>query len=159
MTWLLLLLHSVPGLVAVSAILVIERLLVGARLLVIRRLREVLRLLMAGVTVITVVGIDDVAESIVLVFKSGGFRVVPATVATFRQLRSVEYRIAARCSRHGWLWLVALVGIVMLSLVATIRLRSTWVLAIMQLRRVIRMVRWRMIFISSRLMLLICIRE
>ena len=52
-------------------------------------------LLLRRVTVNTVVvRIDDVT---VLAFKSGGLWVVPATAATFRQLGSVEERIAA-CS-------------------------------------------------------------
>ena len=90
-TRLLLLLHSVPGLLVVSAILMIVRILVGASLLAILRLLEVL---LMGVTVSTVVRIDDVAEAVVLVFKSGCFRVVPATVASFRILGSVKQLIA-----------------------------------------------------------------
>lgn len=85
-------------------------------------------MLLMRVTVSTVVRIDDVAEIVVLFFKSGGFGVVPATEATFRMLGSVEERIAAR-SRHGRLCLIAL-RVVMLSLVAAECLLSTWVLAI-----------------------------
>lgn len=124
-TWLLLLLHSVPDLFIVSAIIVIVRILVREILLVILRLHEVL---LMRVTVSTIVRIHAVAEIVALFFKSGGFGVVPATEATFRMLGSIKELIAAR-SRHGRLWLNALREL-MLSLVAAECLLSTWVLAI-----------------------------